>query len=459
MGLRISTCTSRRTPWFLHGSAVWRRVAVVRVSPVCRRPRSPRPKVAKVLVTALGCLLLVYAPAWIVFETAFRSDPRAERMFCRFGICDTDANLAAQKLEHGGIISAVPTAELVEAVRRDTATPYRWCDLGEAMLRSGRKMEARYCFSTALALGPNIPPALLRAADFYQGQQERQRALEETSHILRMTEAYDNLIFDWYTTKKLASADILSHGLAGGPRVAQAYVRYLMDSSNVGDAQGAWIWMTDHGYADDRLASAYVDFLMRDRQYESAARSWARYLGKRRNGYLESNWLFNGDFESEPSGSVFDWKIESRNGVEAARDRSVARSGARSLRVRFDGTENVTDAGVAQTAFVEPGTYRFEACIRTEDITTDQGIGFLVYAPEGPERLEVRTAQVLGTSDWRRLQETIRVPARVNLLQVRLVRQSSWKFDNKVRGTAWIDAVSLYPVTQPTEQILALNKR
>jgi|GEM_PF-585603 len=402
--------------------------------------------VAKGFAIALGGLLVLYAPAWILFDTVFRSDPRAERFFCRFGICDTDAVLAAQTLEHGGKITAVPTAELVEALRRDAAGPHRWCDLGEAALQSGRTAEARYCFSNALALGPNIPPTLLRAANFYQDVQENQRALDQTSHVLRKTAAYDNLIFDWYTARKLALTDILNHGLAEGPRVPQAYFRYLMDTASAGEAQTAWDWVAGHGYADDRLATEYLDFLLRDKKYETAARSWALYLGPRRNGYLESDWLFNGDFEFAPSGSVFDWRIDSRGGVEVARDQSVAHSGAWSLRIRFDGTENVTDAGVAQTAFVTPGAYRFAACIRTENLTTDQGAAFRVFDPEAPARLDLRTESFSGTHNWQTIEQIVSVPRQTRLLQVRVVRQSSWKFDNKVRGAVWIDTVSLSPV-------------
>jgi O-antigen ligase len=47
------------------------------------------------LVIALGCLLLIYAPASILLEAKFTGDPRAEARFCRFGVCDTAAMIAS----------------------------------------------------------------------------------------------------------------------------------------------------------------------------------------------------------------------------------------------------------------------------------------------------------------------------------------------------------------------------
>ena len=36
--------------------------------------------------------------------------------------------------------------------------PYRWCDLGEALLEDGQKEKARYCFQQAQKLAANLPP-------------------------------------------------------------------------------------------------------------------------------------------------------------------------------------------------------------------------------------------------------------------------------------------------------------
>jgi hypothetical protein len=129
--------------------------------------------------------------------------------------------------------------------------------------------------------------------------------------------------------------------------------------------------------------------------------------------------------------------------VDVARDGSVAHTGAHSLRIRFDGKENVAYRHIRQTAFVTPGRYRFEAYIRTQEITTDQGIGFHIYDPESPSRLDITTEQVVGTNDWRKIDQIISVPRETRLLEIQVIRQPTWRTDSRINGVAWIDSVGL----------------
>ena len=411
-----------------------------------RRPPEygfPSPAFFRWFAVALGCLLLVYAPAWLVFRNRFRTNPRVEQRFCRFGICDTNAFLTAQLPSPRATTSFAPVSALLEALRRDPASPNWWRHLAEALLMSGRVGQARYCFSTALALGPYTPPMLLAAADFYTSLGEKQRALKLASQVLEKTSGYDNEVFGWFKINNITGSEILS-AMPPGPRASRACLRRLIAGHNAADASIVWNWTLAHRYADETLARQYVAFLMNGKQYETAARSWAGYLGDHRNGYLESNWAFNGDFEAEPSSTGFDWTIEPVAGVEVAWDSSVANTGSHSLRIRFDGKENVNYHHVLQKAFVTPGTYRFEAFLRTRDITTSQGIGFAIFDAELPSRVSVKTEQLTGTNAWKKVEQIIRVPSQTRLLTIQTVRPPVlFKFDDRIAGTAWIDSVRL----------------
>jgi hypothetical protein len=111
--------------------------------------------------------------------------------------------------------------------------------------------------------------------------------------------------------------------------------------------------------------------------------------------------------------------------------------------VRFGGKANVTYSHTFETTFVTPGVYRFRAFVRSQAITTDQGIGFHIFDPEGSSHLDIKTEQVTGTTDWKTIEQLVRVPPETKLLTIQIVRPRSWKFDSDIAGTAWIDDVTL----------------
>ena len=170
-------------------------------------------------------------------------------------------------------------------------------------------------------------------------------------------------------------------------------------------------------------------------------------MGARADDYDKSTYLFNGDFESDPVQSPFDWNVARTEGVEVTRDCTTARSEKCSLRISFAGTQNLSFAAASQLAFVRPGTYRFYAFIRTKALTTDQGIRFRISDAEVPARLDEVFGQFTGSSPWSSVDHDLVVAPKTRLLRIEVIRQPSMKFDNKVDGTAWIDDLKLEPIT------------
>jgi hypothetical protein len=128
--------------------------------------------------------------------------------------------------------------------------------------------------------------------------------------------------------------------------------------------------------------------------------------------------------------------------VEASRDMTVRRSGKYSLRIEFDGKENLSYHGVSQITFLKPGSYRFRAYLKTEGITTDQGIGLRISQDTPSVHLDVRTEQAKGSTDWRALEKSFDL-RQAGLIRIEVFRESSEKFDNKLAGTVWLDDLEL----------------
>jgi tetratricopeptide (TPR) repeat protein len=328
------------------------------------------------------------------------------------------------------------------ALDRDPASPFRWCEYGEALLNAGDRTRARECLLRGAALGPYVAPVQMRAVNFAYRTGDGDWALRAGIHLLGLVDAYDDAVFTVWDRMELHAARVVRAGLPDR-RSAQSYLRHLMANGSGQDAASVWAWLPERSYADDRLADEYAAFLLRRRGCEAAVEAWAGYAGAQDDGYRAQTVVFNGSFEHEPMGTTFDWRTDPAEGAQVERDPGNAVAGRWSLSLRFDHTENVAFAHVWEQVCVEPGTYRFEARMRTEGITTDQGVGFRVFDPQAPQRVDVTTERLLGTHPWTALGALLTVGPATRLLEIRVVRAPSLKFDNKLGGTAWIDAVAL----------------
>ncbi len=322
---------------------------------------------------------------------------------------------------------------------REVTSPHRWCDLGDSLLIAKQVDAARRCYRQAESLGPLIPPVLLRVAGFYLYENDRQRALACVSKILHEAPMYWESIFAQYG---LFGQDFLRYGMPEETGPAAAYLRYAIRAQDRARAAGIWTWVNAHKLDDDTLANEYAVFLLDHRQYREAADAWAQHAGKG-SEYRASNWIYNGGFESEPGGRLFDWRVTPVKNVEVQTDYRHPFAGKRALRITFEQANNALYSGVAQTAVAGPGTWRFEAHIRTEGVPDDQGFAFHLFDKLGPRRLDVHTNFVKGLTPWTTLEKTFRLSEPVTLLEAMLERAPSFSPDDRMRGSAWIDGVIL----------------
>jgi hypothetical protein len=329
-----------------------------------------------------------------------------------------------------------------EALRRDPGSPYRWADLADVVFLSGDAAQARDLYGRAIRLAPGIPQIAVRAANFHFLDGEPEKGLRESARALRMVEAFDSVLFRSFDRLAGDAAAVLKE-IGSDERSSQAYTRHLIAARQLDQAAVAWKWCRDHGFADDRMTSSYVDTLLREKQYTEASRAWVSYLGAKRGDYPSPNLIYNGSFEKELSGAALDWRIVPSQKFETSQDGSVARDGKVSLRIQFQGDENVSYSNVVQAVVVSPGKYRFQAWVKVSAITTNEGPQFQIYDPQSPGRMDVRVGPFVGSSEWIRVEQGISVGPDTHLVILRVLRQPSLKFDNKVSGTVWIDGVSL----------------
>ena len=350
---------------------------------------------------ALGALLVAYSAVALVFDTKTSRNGRADSALCRYLPCGDRLpaqarNIAWQPFSEG-VPSALPAFQ--EALRRDPASPYRWSDLAEANLQAGFEEDARHCFRQAVSQGPRIPAILLRAANFHFTVGERQAALELGARCLAAFRDYDQVVRQ--ETAQVPPPD---------PRLRDLQYPGLRHPDPDGSLRPTWTWLLAHSLATPDLLGDYVSALLRRGRFQQAVSVQAAFLKTKHGGKRGGNNLFNAAFDSKLSGSPLDWRISLADHAVAARERYPNPSGSWALRLAFDGQANFDYSHVRQQVVVRPGRYRFQARVRAERLTTDQGIGFRILDPNKRHRLDIHTPHVSGTSDWKTIEKQLTIP-------------------------------------------------
>ena len=254
--------------------------------------------------------------------------------------------------------------------------------------------------------------------------------------------AFADTAFEEYEQRKLPVEEILSRGLPADQVVWRSYLNRQVEQQRVLDATIVWSWLVPRGYANNETADRFVRFLIDKKEVAKAAGAWADYVSGQSAGYQHSNYVFNGDFERKLTKGALDWQLREGAGFKVALDSLLAHGGHYSARVRFDGAENVGSASLSESTFLPAGRYKFQAYVKTDEITTNQGMFFGLSATG----VNVTTDNFLGTRDWTLVEKTFQVPPDAGLLEVSLRRNPSLKFDNQIKGTVWIDDVRIAPL-------------
>ncbi len=410
-----------------------------------RKHLAPTPRFIRGVLFAIGCFASLYAGLWLVYLDRFHENPRIERLFCRFGVCDDNGALAGLRKQYSGSTGSVPPAEMIEFLRRDPAGPYHWLEMGRSLQRAGRTEEAGYCFTRMLALGPRTPSMLFQAAVFRFSVGERSDAVNLVNRAIEGDGGYAGAAFDEYEEQKIPVQEVVRHGLPPDATLWRSYLGRQIAKKRVAEAMTVWSWLVPLGYANDETTNRFVGFLTNQKKLDAAVQAWALAAGSRSKAYPGADHVFNGDFEYDPwPQPVFDWWIDNTPGVVIDFDSQTRHSGARSLRVQFDGTQNVTGAGLHQSVVLKPGKYKFMAWVRTKDISTDEGVALSLVGQDGPGP-NVTTEALLGSTDWKLVESRFVAPPGTGLMLIGLTRKQSLKFDNLLRGTLWIDQVSIRP--------------
>ena len=155
--------------------------------------------------------------------------------------------------------------------------------------------------------------------------------------------------------------------------------------------------------------------------------------------------MTNAGFEKEMTGLGFNWRYTANSKDKWTIRRSMSRAfnGTHSLKIIFEGKENISFVHLYQIVPVDPlKTYRLTYAWQSKDISTDQGPFVEIYGYDC-QGLYVKGPMILGTNDWKKQHIEFTVPGDCDAVVIRLRRKASHRFDNKIAGTVWLDNFEL----------------
>jgi hypothetical protein len=198
-------------------------------------------------------------------------------------------------------------------------------------------------------------------------------------------------------------------------------------------------------------AIPFADLLIQKHQFSDARRVWndaVRLTNTPQNIDPPGSVLWDGGFETGVRGGAFAWTFAAPSGgVQATIDGRQKHSGKSSLRLTFDGRHNVNFEGVCNSAEIRPETtYHLSAWIRTQTLTTDQGVRLRLYGySDSRQSGFTETPDVQGTQPWTFVDKPWTSGHDSRYVRVCVVRDTSGKADSQIHGSAWVDDVALIP--------------
>ena len=348
-------------------------------------------------------------------------------------------------------------ADFEKAVARVPLSATYWMDLAGAYESTGNIPLAREAFSRARAAYPASAVVawgygnfLLRQGDYDAGFAQINQSVQADPSL-----ALPAVSQAWHNTQ---DANVLLNRVL--PATQDAYFQAIDFMATNGQPAGALvIWerlLTLGKPVALRRSFPLLEFLIQSDRAEDASRVWREALaaaGLPHSEPANQSLIWNGDFARDFLNGGLDWRWSSPFGASIGFDTPPPSSGARSLRLDFSGGANLDLSEPLEFVPVEPShSYHFHAALRTEGITTENGLFFSIGDPHHGAAV-VSTENLTGSHSWMPVDVDYTTAPVTHFLLIQLRRSPSRLFENKLSGTAWIGDVSLTPNSakpQPT---------
>jgi tetratricopeptide (TPR) repeat protein len=334
---------------------------------------------------------------------------------------------------------------LHQAIDRNPLEQSYWINLAKVHQRIGEKNAFEKDLEKAILVFPTSYQGRWVAGNLFLQEGALDKALPHFSYILKHYPEQSSLVYD-VLSKVVDDPDFIFEKLVPEePAYLGQYLSYLYEMGDSESAKKVWKKKISMGYQTERSeALRHIEFLIAQGEINEAYEIWKARLQEEGSSISsDGNLITNGSFEKEKIlGGGFDWKISNVPGAKVSFDQSVAFEGKSSLKITFDGKENVDFYHLSQLVSLKPNTdYLLKAYMRTKAVTTKSGLKIEVYGIGSS--FYGASESLIGDNDWKQLNVAFRTPAQSQAGVVRVRREKTDKFDRLISGTVWLDNVQL----------------
>jgi tetratricopeptide (TPR) repeat protein len=383
-------------------------------------------------------------------ETAIRLEPSNPDYWYRIG--------HFQQFNLEELDSSLAALYLGKAIALNPLYTNAWLDLGTNYELEGNTKAAREAFLQAKISYPSSAEVAWRYGNFLLREGELPTAYAEIQLAVRLDPHRAATAFSRCYRANPDIDAILNQALPADPVVYVDVLGEAARSKQLSVAQTVWErLLVMHPRLHFRDFDPFVSELLAAGRAIDGRRVWDEGVATMTLPALQrakDSVVWDPSFESGAGGYFFSWRYPPlTQGAQVSLDSLQKHSGSQSLRLTFDGKRNPNLEPACTTVNVEPNTaYHFSGWVRTQELTTNSGIGFRIYSIGDPTSPVNQTSEIHGTFPWTNVDMPWTSGPKVHQARICIVREPSDTPNTNISGTAWVDDVNLVPQSAEPEK-------
>lgn len=338
-----------------------------------------------------------------------------------------------------------------------------WVDLADSCERAGRNSEAEAALENAFATRRYSPIIRWQAGNFFLRRGNLAKMYESFKIACEYDKSKLRIATEMAWKADPDHREILGKLIPDNIESNLNYLEFLIGRDELELARPVWQRCLKNEIPANfifkvSIGNDYIGRLLAKGRVEEALRVWDRSLAKAgamqdsRFGAppnLPENLVWNGSFENEMLRGGFDWRYpaDSRE-MQFLIDLHNRVEGLKSLRITFGGA-NLSFSHLSQIVPIfEPGAYNLDYYVRTDGLTTDQTPYFSIHGYPEAACAEGRSGNLPGMTAWSKVSVPFIVKEGCKAVELTLRRDPSSKFDNRLKGSLWLDGVAIYQLNR-----------